>query len=192
MERLGEGGMGQVFKARHQHMGRIVALKLMRKEKLTSTDSVTRFYQEMKAVGADEVEEVTPGLLHECARLARDPAQCKAQGQGPPSGQRGLRADQRLLACPPIALHERVVVIQVVDAVGLHGDEVAGHDRVADRPRSDGGRGGGHDEARAKSARAVALPPPAPQADQRHEGRRHGARQRGQAEDEPAAHRANE
>jgi serine/threonine-protein kinase len=30
LERLGEGGSGQVFKARHQHMNRIVALKLIR------------------------------------------------------------------------------------------------------------------------------------------------------------------
>src|SRR5262249_49545148 len=52
LERLGEGGMGQVFKARHEHMGRVVALKLMRKEKLSNPDSVRRFYQEVKAAAA--------------------------------------------------------------------------------------------------------------------------------------------
>src|SRR5262245_13545114 len=36
LEKLGEGGMGQVFKARHQHMKRTVALKLIRKEKLAN------------------------------------------------------------------------------------------------------------------------------------------------------------
>src|SRR6478735_615685 len=31
LDRLGEGGVGQIFKARHRHMNRVVALKLMRK-----------------------------------------------------------------------------------------------------------------------------------------------------------------
>jgi serine/threonine-protein kinase len=50
LERLGEGGMGQVFKARHQRSGQVVALKVMRKEKLASADAVARFYKEVQAV----------------------------------------------------------------------------------------------------------------------------------------------
>src|SRR6516165_4024610 len=50
LERLGEGGMGQVFKARHQKLGRIVALKVVRKEKLADPELVQRFRREMHAV----------------------------------------------------------------------------------------------------------------------------------------------
>src|SRR5262245_27686663 len=44
LERLGEGGMGQVFKARHQLMDRVVALKVIRKERLANPDAVQRFH----------------------------------------------------------------------------------------------------------------------------------------------------
>src|SRR5437868_2052637 len=39
LERLGAGGMGQVFKARHLRMDRIVALKVIRKEKLANPEA---------------------------------------------------------------------------------------------------------------------------------------------------------
>jgi serine/threonine protein kinase len=49
LARLGQGGMGEVFKARHQRMNRIVALKVIRKERLADADSVRRFEREAKA-----------------------------------------------------------------------------------------------------------------------------------------------
>jgi WD40 repeat protein/serine/threonine protein kinase len=49
LERLGEGGMGQVFKARHQKMGRIIALKLIRKDRLANPTALRRFELEIRA-----------------------------------------------------------------------------------------------------------------------------------------------
>jgi WD40 repeat protein/serine/threonine protein kinase len=49
LERLGQGGMGQVFKARHLLLGRIVALKVIRKDRLNNPDAVRRFRREIRA-----------------------------------------------------------------------------------------------------------------------------------------------
>jgi serine/threonine protein kinase len=39
--------MGEVFKGRHVHMGRLVALKMIRKDRLSKPEAVQRFYQEV-------------------------------------------------------------------------------------------------------------------------------------------------
>jgi serine/threonine-protein kinase len=49
LEPLGEGGMGQVFKARHRRLNRTVALKLIRSERLAQPESVRRFLREAQA-----------------------------------------------------------------------------------------------------------------------------------------------
>ncbi len=49
VERLGAGGMGEVFKARNWKLGKTVALKLVRAERLTDPDAVRRFQREVRA-----------------------------------------------------------------------------------------------------------------------------------------------
>jgi serine/threonine protein kinase len=49
VDKLGEGAMGQVFKAHHVPMNRTVALKVIRKERLANPDAVRRFYREVQA-----------------------------------------------------------------------------------------------------------------------------------------------
>src|SRR5262249_29972898 len=50
LDRLGEGGMGQVFKARHRLLKRIDAIKIIRPDCLTTRQAVERFYREAQAV----------------------------------------------------------------------------------------------------------------------------------------------
>jgi WD40 repeat protein/serine/threonine protein kinase len=49
LEKLGEGGMGAVFQARNWKLGQVVALKLIRPERLGSADTVKRFQREIRA-----------------------------------------------------------------------------------------------------------------------------------------------
>ncbi len=49
LDKIGAGGMGQVFKARHVRMDRIVALKVLPPESINSPAAVERFHREVKA-----------------------------------------------------------------------------------------------------------------------------------------------
>jgi tRNA A-37 threonylcarbamoyl transferase component Bud32 len=51
MEPLGEGGMGQVFKARHRLMDRIVAIKVIHGKYFNRASIVQRFLREIRALG---------------------------------------------------------------------------------------------------------------------------------------------
>ena len=51
VKKIGEGGMGTVYQAVHIHLAKHVALKILPSDKLRSKQSVSRFRQEMRAVG---------------------------------------------------------------------------------------------------------------------------------------------
>ncbi len=50
-DRIGSGSMGRVYRAQHQLMGRVVALKIIAPEILSNERAVARFYREMRLVG---------------------------------------------------------------------------------------------------------------------------------------------
>ena len=49
LDKLGEGGMGVVYKAQHRRMKRLVAVKMIAKREIGSPDAVKRFYREVEA-----------------------------------------------------------------------------------------------------------------------------------------------
>ncbi len=51
LDKLGAGGMGQVFKAQHRRMKRIVALKVLPPQATKSPNAVRRFYREVEMAG---------------------------------------------------------------------------------------------------------------------------------------------
>jgi serine/threonine protein kinase len=61
--RIGQGGMGQVFRALHVRLGKLVALKILPADRFDDPQAVSRFLREMRAVGR---------LEHPNIVLARD------------------------------------------------------------------------------------------------------------------------
>ena len=49
LEKIGEGGMGRVYKARDSRLDRLVAIKLLPESRLGDEERLARFIQEAKA-----------------------------------------------------------------------------------------------------------------------------------------------
>src|SRR4051812_8271042 len=69
VDRLGAGGMGTVFKARHRRMKRVVALKVLSKEVAASELFVSRFQREVETIAR---------LTHPNIVMAFDADECEA------------------------------------------------------------------------------------------------------------------
>jgi WD40 repeat protein/tRNA A-37 threonylcarbamoyl transferase component Bud32 len=67
LEKLGEGGMGIVYKARHLDMGRIVALKVVRGLDVGTEDQRRRFRQEVRAASKLSHRNIVAALDAEVA-----------------------------------------------------------------------------------------------------------------------------
>ena len=52
VEKIGAGGMGQVFKARDEHLDRDVAIKVLREDLASDPERLRRFEQEARSASA--------------------------------------------------------------------------------------------------------------------------------------------
>ncbi|HVC93966.1 MAG TPA: serine/threonine-protein kinase, partial [Pirellulales bacterium] len=58
LERLGQGGMGTVYKAVHVRLHKTVAIKVLRADRMGDGDAAKRFQREMKALGTLDHENI--------------------------------------------------------------------------------------------------------------------------------------
>lgn len=108
LERIAEGGMGVVFKARQDALNRIVAVKIMKGGALASEYRRKRFVQEAEAAAALKHSHIVP--IHEIAEAAGHPYYVMDYIQGTPIHDTCQKAD---LQSDDIAQ----IMAQVSDAV---------------------------------------------------------------------------
>jgi serine/threonine protein kinase len=60
LSKIGEGGMGQVFKAKHRHMDRLVAVKILSPTTVKDDAAIKRFQREVKAAA----KLAHPNIVH--------------------------------------------------------------------------------------------------------------------------------
>lgn len=113
---LGEGGMGTVYKAEHRHLQRIVALKVLRADRVQSPSDLARFQREMRAVGA---------LDHENIVRATDAGEHEGRPYIAMDYLRGCDASQIVHAVGPLCVADACEIIRQA-AIGLQHAHEAG------------------------------------------------------------------
>jgi eukaryotic-like serine/threonine-protein kinase len=78
INKLGEGGMGEVYAAEHVHIEKRVAVKLLRPEIVTNKEAVSRFKQEARSassighkniIGIEDFGQLPDGRIYLCMEL---------------------------------------------------------------------------------------------------------------------------
>ena len=68
LERLGSGGMGEVYKARHIHLQEMRVIKILREERAADPTAMQRFTQEART--ATQIKHANVAILYDFSRLA--------------------------------------------------------------------------------------------------------------------------
>jgi serine/threonine protein kinase len=76
LEQIGSGGMGDVFRARDERLGRDVALKLIRPAFSDNPDHLRRFEQEARAAATSVLKEQLLTLSPSCSKVKHCGSDC--------------------------------------------------------------------------------------------------------------------